>query len=54
MKKWILDLESLEVDAFEVTAGRIGTVVGAEAFLTGPANCVTLSCGDSEIRACRF
>ncbi|HST59744.1 MAG TPA: hypothetical protein VLK84_13665 [Longimicrobium sp.] len=56
MKKLILDLESLEVEAFEVTAQRSdarGTVAGAAGFLTGPANCVTITCGDSEIRACR-
>lgn len=56
MKKLILDLESLEVEAFEVSAERSsarGTVVGAADFLTGPANCVTITCGDSEIRACR-
>jgi hypothetical protein len=56
MKKLILDLDALQVEAFEVTAERgdsRGTVLGAEAFFTGPQNCVTISCGDSEIRACR-
>lgn len=56
MKKLILDLETLTVEAFEVAEPRStgrGTVHGAEAFLTGPANCVTISCGDSEVRACR-
>ena len=56
MKKLILDLDALQVEAFEVTeerGGSRGTVLGAEAFFTGPANCVTVSCGDSEVRACR-
>lgn len=55
MKKLTLNLEALEVETFTVAGAREdarGTVRGAEAFLTGPANCVTRSCGDSEIRAC--
>jgi hypothetical protein len=27
-------------------------VIGADAFLTGPAACVTVSCGDSKVRPC--
>jgi hypothetical protein len=51
MKKLTLNLDALEVESFAV-AGAREDARGAEAFLTGPANCVTVSCGDSEIRAC--
>jgi hypothetical protein len=56
MKKLKLNLDNLQVEAFEVTAERgesRGTVLGAEAFFTSPKNCITVTCGDSEIRACR-
>lgn len=55
MKKLTLNLETLKVETFAVAGtreGARGTVLGAEALLTGPANCVTITCGDSEIRAC--
>jgi hypothetical protein len=56
MKKLTLNLDSLAVESFEAAqqpAGR-GTVVGAEAVLTGPANCVTVSCGNSEVQPCEL
>lgn len=56
MKKLILDLDALAVETFEAAdarSGTRGTVAGAERFFTGPDNCVTITCGDSEIRACR-
>lgn len=56
MKKLILNLETLTVESFEAAGPRNaggGTVHGAEAVFTGPNACVTVSCGDSEIRACR-
>jgi hypothetical protein len=54
MKKLTLDLDSLKVESFQTADAQHsrGTVLGADAFLTGPANCVTISCGDSKIRAC--
>lgn len=55
MKKLTLNLESLEVESFAVAETRgsaRGTVLGAELVLTGPQNCVTISCGDSHIRPC--
>ena len=54
MKKLTLDLDSLKVESFQPADAQHsrGTVVGADAFLTGPANCVTISCGDSKIRPC--
>jgi hypothetical protein len=54
MKKLTLDLDSLEVESFQTHEAQRsrGTVLGAEAFLTGPANCVTVSCGDSKHRPC--
>jgi hypothetical protein len=55
MKKLILDLEALKVDTFEPAEARSesrGTVMGAEAAFTGPANCVTISCGNSEVQPC--
>lgn len=51
MKKLTLDLNALEVEAFE-TAAPLES--GSAALLTGPNACVTVSCGDSEIRACLF
>jgi hypothetical protein len=56
MKKLNLDIDALQVEAFEVTDPRgesRGTVLGAEAF-TGPANCVTISCGNSEVQPCEL
>jgi hypothetical protein len=52
MKKLTLDLDSLAVESFRTAyaQGR-GTVNGAE-FLTGPDNCVTISCGDSVHQSC--
>lgn len=54
MKKLNLDIDALQVEAFEVTAprGERGTVLGAE--FTGPANCVTISCGNSEQQPCEL
>ena len=54
MKKLTLDLDSLEVESFQTADSQParGTVIGADAFLTGPANCVTVSCGDSKVRPC--
>ena len=54
MIKLTLDLDSLEVESFQTHDAQRsqGTVIGAEAFLTGPANCVTISCGDSKNRPC--
>lgn len=56
MKKLTLNLESLAVESFEATAqpASRGTVVGAEAVMTGPANCVTISCGNSEQQPCEL
>jgi hypothetical protein len=54
MKKLTLNVEALKVETFQ-TAGQQtsrGTVLGAEAFMTSPAVCVTYGCGDSEVRAC--
>ncbi|HEV3049468.1 MAG TPA: hypothetical protein VGX50_04130 [Longimicrobium sp.] len=54
MKKLTLDLDSLKVDSFqpaEAQQGR-GTVIGA--MLTSPANCVTVSCGNSEVQPCEL
>lgn len=56
MKKLTLNLESLAVESFaaaEQPAGR-GTVLGAEAMMTGPADCVTISCGNSEVQPCEL
>ena len=54
MKKLTLDLDSLKVESFQPADAQRsrGTVIGAEAFLTSPDACVTVSCGDSKIRAC--
>ena len=56
MKKLTLNLESLAVESFtaaEQTAAR-GTVVGAEAMMTRPGDCVTISCGNSEVQPCEL
>lgn len=54
MKKLTLDLDSLEVQSFRTADAQPsrGTVVGAALFLTSPADCVTVACGDSKIRPC--
>jgi hypothetical protein len=54
MKKLTLNLESLAVESFEAAAQSAarGTVVGA--MMTSPANCVTVSCGNSEIQPCEL
>lgn len=55
MKKLTLNPDALKVESFAAadTQTSSGAVAGVE-FMTGPANCVTISCGDSEIRACFF
>jgi hypothetical protein len=53
MKKLTLNPDALKVESFAAVETSREAVVGAE-FMTGPANCVTISCGDSEIRACFF
>lgn len=55
MKKLTLDVEALEVESFgtaEPRAGR-GTVAAAQALETLPGWCISFTCGDSQIRACR-
>ena len=54
MKKLTLDLDALMVESFQPAEAQParGTVLGADAFLTSPANCVTVSCGDSQVRPC--
>ncbi len=56
MKKLTLNLESLTVESFQPgDAQQVrGTVVGAEAVLTSPDNCVTISCGNSEVQPCEL
>jgi hypothetical protein len=56
MKKLTLNLDALKVESFAAADAQPsrGTVVGAEAMFTGPDACVTISCGDSEIRACFY
>lgn len=56
MKKLTLNLDSLKVESFEAAAQATsrGTVIGAEAVMTGPANCVTISCGNSEVQPCEL
>jgi hypothetical protein len=56
MKKLTLNLESLVVESFEAAAqpASRGTVIGAEAMMTSPANCVTISCGNSEVQPCEL
>lgn len=53
MKKLTLDPDSLAVESFRTAEPQPvrGTVRGAE-FLTGPDNCVTISCGDSVHQSC--
>ena len=43
MKKLTLNLDALKVEQFEVSERQDarGTVVGADAFMTSPDNCVT-------------
>ena len=55
MKKLTLNLESLEVSTFQPAAEQRarGTVVGAE-MMTRPGDCVTISCGNSEVQPCRW
>ena len=52
MKKLTLNVETLAVESFEAAAPQTSRGGFAAEFLTGPANCVTISCGDSQIRAC--
>jgi hypothetical protein len=54
MKKLTLNVEALKVETFQTADHQTsrGTVLGAEAFFTSPENCITVSCGDSEVRAC--
>jgi hypothetical protein len=57
MKKLTLNLDALKVEQFETTErlqGARGTVMGADAFMTGPDNCVTISCGDSVNQSCEI
>jgi len=56
MKKLTLNLDALKVEQFEVSERQYarGTVVGAEAFLTSPDNCVTVTCGDSVHQSCEL
>ncbi|HEX6371323.1 MAG TPA: hypothetical protein VF006_20560 [Longimicrobium sp.] len=57
MRKLTLNLDALKVEQFEVVARGAdarGTVVGADAFMTGPDNCVTISCGDSVHQSCEL
>jgi hypothetical protein len=53
MTKLTLNLDSLKVESFRTAdvQGLRGTVNGAE-FLTGPDDCVTISCGDSVHQSC--
>jgi hypothetical protein len=55
MKKLTLNLDALEVQSFRPSEQQQarGTVIGAE-FFTSPDNCVTVSCGNSEVRPCRW
>jgi hypothetical protein len=56
MKKLTLELESLDVQSFELGDARQqtqGTVHGADGAMTLPEYCITFTCGDSHIRACR-
>lgn len=54
MTKLTLNLEALEVESFHVATPHAsrGTVIGA--MMTGPVDCVTISCGNSEVRPCRW
>ncbi len=55
MKKLTLNLDALVVESFHATKQQAsrGTVIGAE-FMTSPADCVTVACGNSEVRPCRW
>lgn len=54
MKKLRLEVEALQVESFEAAGPREprGTVFGAESFPTSPLECVTFTCGDSQVRPC--
>jgi hypothetical protein len=55
MKKLTLNLDQLEVDTFalaESPRDARGTVHAAERWRTLPIECVTFTCGDSQIRPC--
>lgn len=55
MKKLTLNLDELTVESFEAadkSRDARGTVMGAEAAMTGPADCVSVSCGNSTVRPC--
>ncbi len=55
MRKLTLEPESLDVQSFEPVDSRRparGTILAAEDGMTGPVDCVTITCGDSKIRAC--
>jgi hypothetical protein len=57
MKKLTLNLDALKVEQFETTEplrNSRGTVVGADALMTGPENCITHTCGDSVRVACEL
>ena len=56
MKKLTLNLEALEVESFHAAKPQAsrGTVIGAEAMMTRPGDCVTISCGNSEVQPCRW
>lgn len=57
MKKLTLNLDALKVERFETTEqaqSPRGTVMGADALLTGPENCITHTCGDSVRVACEL
>lgn len=55
MKKLTLDLDALTVESFQPADAQPtrGTVIGAE-FMTRPDNCVTVSCGNSEVQPCEL
>ena len=55
MRKLTLNLDALKVEQFQTVdqhQGARGTVMGADAVMTGPDNCVTISCGDSVRQSC--
>ena len=55
MKKLTLNLDALKVEQFQTVdqhQSSRGTVLGADAFMTNPDNCVTISCGDSVHQSC--
>jgi len=54
MKKLTLNLDALKVEQFETTEANQssrGTVMGA---MTGPDDCVTITCGDSVRVSCEL